>query len=504
MLGLFGKKSDHPMADIKSVQALLQDLPRHDALKSVQELTTWIESVREESEFRLDHQFAVLRLLDETARPFEGKLVRDYFASGNTLSPFQENRQWMALNEFYGQVLQAYLNVLARYGKDEKGSSALKPVLSLVAARGMCAVAGKLKCLAAHYAPVEPEIWAGLAEFYVHAETRQYLDEQVALYAGLGVNTSVRCEFASILVWYASCASSLNRLHVHLAERLAAYLCGYFTVSAQYEPDSRFGFDLSRPIPPVRVSAETAPKSGLRFLGVSDLQPRMGTLLKTLEKNIVPEEINLGGAYEADTVCEVLRHLAECLASPPPMRRNVRRNVRVSLSVANGFAKVAELIHANLDSRVIWEAEDISANGFRCVLPAGRTETTEIGALVGIKPEKLERWGVGIVRRLSCDAQDNLHVGVEVLSNHVTGVGLRERNADDERPALWLNNSGGEAGEVSILMSPDAFSVGRSLKARMGGKNYLLMPLELVEKGADYDLVRYRKIEEDDGADETY
>ena len=31
---------------------------------------------------------------------------------------------------------------------------------------------------------------------------------------------------------------------------------------------------------------------------------------------------------------------------------------------------------------------------------------------------------------------------------------------------------------------------------RASGKSHLLMPLELVERGADYDLARYRKIEE--------
>ena len=96
MLGLLGKKSDHPMADIKSAQALLEDLPKSDALKALQELTTWVEPVREQAEFRLDHQLVVLRLIDETTRPFERKLMREYFAS-NTLPAFQENRLWMAL-----------------------------------------------------------------------------------------------------------------------------------------------------------------------------------------------------------------------------------------------------------------------------------------------------------------------------------------------------------------------------------------------------------------------
>ena len=42
---LFGKKPDHPMAGVKSAQAVLNGLPRNDAFRSAMELTDWIETV---------------------------------------------------------------------------------------------------------------------------------------------------------------------------------------------------------------------------------------------------------------------------------------------------------------------------------------------------------------------------------------------------------------------------------------------------------------------------
>ena len=502
MLGFFGKKSDHPMANVKSAQELLDELPKSDALKTLLELTTWVESVREHAEFHLDNQAAVLRLLDETARTFERKLVRDYFAA-SALSKFQENRLWMALNEFYAQLAQAYLNVLARYRNGDKGSSVIKSALPLIAVRGICAVVGRLKCAAARYVLVDQAIWGGLAEFYSHAEAQQYLDEPVLLYSGSAAHTSVRCEFASALIWYASSASTLNRLHMHLAERLTAHLCRNFTAGMQREPGSIFGFDLQRPMPPMRVSEEATPQPGLLFIGASDIMTHIEALLKALEKNVVPEEINLGGSYDAGTVRDVLRHLADCLTFPSPVRRNVRHRIKVSLNVANGFSRVMEHSGIGLnfgeDSSSTCEVEDISTGGFRCVMPASSTEGIAIGSLLGIKPEKLEHWGVGIVRRLSRDQQNNLHVGVEMLANQVTGVCLREQKAEDEQPALWLNSPDDGTGEARLLLNPDTFSTNRSLHVRLDTKNYLLMPLALVEKGEDYDLARYRKIEEDTG-----
>jgi len=506
MLGIFGKKSDHPMADLKSAQALLADLPKNDALKALQELTGWIESVREQAEFRLEQQVMVLRLLDETARPFERKLTREYFAV-SALPPFQENRLWVVLNEFFVQLLQAYRSVLARVRNGDKGASSLRAMLPLIAARGVNAAAGRLKFAAAHYAFVDQEIWVGLADFYQHAEAQQYLNELLQLYAGAESKTSVRQEFATVLMWHATCFGTLSRNNMHLAERLAAYLSQCFTVSAQRDTGSRFIFDLHQPMSPMRLGADAAPLPSLRFLGVEKLQPQMDGLLKALEKNFVPKEINLGGVYEAEAVRSVALHLAECMAWPPPMRRNARHNIKVSLSVASGFVGVMEQAFNGLnfgsDANASWRAEDISTSGLRCIRPAAGADKIEIGMLLGLKPERVERWGVGIVRRITRDPHNNQHIGIEKLANEVDGVALRERAEDEEQHALWLDSPGGNAAEVDLLMSPASFTPGRSLHTQLGSKRYLLIPLRLVESGVDFDLARYRKVEEDAAAGEV-
>ena len=508
MLRLFGGKSDHPMADIASAQALLDEIPKHDAIKALQELTAWIGSVRDESGFRLDHQLAVLCLLDEAARPLARELTYDYF-SAHSLSTFQENRLWAALSGFFDQLLQAYHTVLVRYRNGDKGSAAIKLALPLLVTRGISAARGKLKYAAARYALVEQATWAHLAEFYVHAETHQYLGEQVQLQGGSDALTSVRDELAAVLIWYASSAATLNRLDAHLAERLLAHLAHDFSVGTQYEPTtSCFGFDLMRPAPPMRVSMETVPRPTMRFLGVHKLPWRIEALLDALQGSVVPEEIDLGGVYGVDAVRGVLKHLAESLAFPQPQRRHARRNISLSMNVANGFYKVMEQTNIGLnlghDNATSCEVEDISMGGFRCILPAPRPGEMAIGSLMGIRPENLDRWGVGIVRRISRDPMSNLHVGVEVLTNKVTGVGLRRYFEDDVQPALWLHNSIDDAdddsSEVNLLMSSETYSASRKLRVTLANRNYVLEPLALMEKGEDYDLVRFRRIESDHAA----
>ncbi|HLP98707.1 MAG TPA: hypothetical protein VK149_09705 [Sideroxyarcus sp.] len=508
MLGIFGKKSDHPLADLKSAQQVLEDVPKNDALNTVQELTDWIEAIVEQADgFRLDHELAVLRMFDEAAQPHVRKLLRDYFAV-QPLSKFQENRLWTVLDNFYTHCEVAYHDVLTRHRNGARGASAVKTELALLSARGIAALTGRLKMAAARYALVETVLWKHLAEFYIHAESSGYGNDTVALYAGIPGATSVKQEFSVLLIWYGVSAGTLSPMQEHLTERLVAHVGRYLTVGKQVTGDVMFVFDAAQPTPPMRASAEFTVHPAMRFAGVGDVMNQLGGLLKTFEKGIVPEEINLcGGKYEADLLRDILRRLIESLTQPLPTRRNPRRKINVNLQVANGFFKMLEQTDVGLNfsqsSEETWEVEDISATGFRSVVPAARADNIKIGSLVGSKPENVSHWGAGVVRRLSRDAKNNLHIGVEVLSPQIVGVSLVDRgnSSDEGHVALYLNRPNDTSGEAWLLMRPDTFSTSRSLDMEMNGKGYLLLPLALVEGGEDYDLARYRRMEQDSSSE---
>jgi hypothetical protein len=504
MLGIFGKKSDHPLADIKSAQQVLVDIPKNDALNTVQEMTGWIESILElADDFRLEHEFAVLRLFDDAAQPHVRKLLRDYFAM-QPVSKFQENRLWAVLNGFYTQCELVHYDVLTRYRNGGRGASGLKPELASLGARGIVALTGRLKLAAARYALVEPVLWKHLSEFYSHAELNEYQDDAVALYPGVPGSTSVRQEFGSLLVWYGMSAGVQSPLQEHITERLISYVSNGLRVDAQYNGSALFVFDLSQPTPPMRLASDATVHPALRFFSVADALTQLEVLSRTLEKGIVPDEVNFSGAkYDVDLVRDILRRLMDSLSQPLPTRRNPRRKISVNLKVANGFFHMLEqadvgLNFFNPDATEIWDVEDISATGFRSVLPSSKGDGVKIGSLIGSKPENVQNWGAGIVRRLSRDDKNNLHVGVEVLSTQIVGISLTDRvQAADEdvQIALYLNRPADTSGEAWLLMRPNTFSPNRSLNMDLSGKGYLLLPLALVESGDDYDLARYRRME---------
>lgn len=508
VLGLFGRKSEHPLAELKSAQELLDDIPKGDTIRALQEIGDWIDVIREQADgFRLDHQWAVLRLYDQAAQAHVRKLLHDYF-SPQPSSQFQENRLWTLLDEYYSRSDLCHFDVLSRYRDGAKGATAIKAEIPLLCARGIQAIVGELKLAAARYAMVDPALWRRLAAYYILAESHDGLDAQLTVYPGL--NSSVAQSFAVLVLWYGSSAGSLSPVQEHIAERLFAAAGKGVSVSKVYDGSALFAFDLAQPTPPMRAAAGATIHPALRFIAAENLRQQLSDMMKTLDKGIQPEGLNFYGAkYELEQVRDIAHRLLQNLTLPPPTRRNPRRKIKVNLKVANGFSRMLERSDVGLsfgaEDSELWEVEDISATGFRSVVPATRANVVRIGSLLGSQPDGVSHWGAGVVRRLSRDNEDNLHIGIEVLSPRIVGVPLLDAGGADNsgiQIGIYLNRPNDASGEAWLLMKQDAFSFNRSLKLQLGDKEYLLLPLALVEQGEDYDLARYRMMEQDTHSEE--
>ncbi|MEO8342219.1 MAG: hypothetical protein ABI536_00220, partial [Gallionella sp.] len=448
-----------------------------------------------------DYQLAVLRLIDEAAQPYARKLTREYFTPFE-VNKFQENRLWLVLGNFSRHIANAYYTAFNRYCNAEKGSTTIKTQVPLLAARAVYAMTSQLKYICAHYGQVDSTLWANLAQLYKHAERLQYLNTPISLYSGIA-NTTVKCEVGRLLVWYDRGLLALSPLYMHLTERIVAHYSSAIDIHAQLSGHSRLGFDLNRPDEPKRINMGETTHLAMRFVSVQSMQSKLEDLMKVLKKNIVLDEINLGGSYEAEVVREAVQYLLDYLTAPP-VRRNARHAANVTLNVINGFDKVVEHSHAESQSgkegTTQWVTEEISVGGFSSVLPAG-SNSIGIGSLLGIQPDGVSHWGVAVVRRLLRDDANQLHAGAEILASQVTGVFLNRHGSElgDGHAALWLYAKQGESpdGTQLLLMQADTFSANRSLKIEMDGKNYLLMPGGLQEKGLDYDLAKFKLIEQE-------
>jgi hypothetical protein len=510
MLGFFSNKSDHPLANLKSAQQLLEALPKTDSVEVLHEVGHWIESLFDsDNEFRADHQFAVLRMLDEAAHPHLRKISQSYFAVVPP-NPFQENRLWGAMHEYLGFCSQGYLHLLRAVRAGEKGSSALKPNMPLIIARGMYALFRRVECMKVRYAQIDAQCWLDFADLYEYAEGLSCQDEILQVYmGGANSNISIKRLFASMLTWHSVAVGAFKPLDLHIAKNSITHISKYFAVTESNLPGSLFVFDLARPSSPMRLLAEGAqyPLS-MRFVSTKTPPGYIDNLLKTLDKNLIPDEFNLDVVYSAALVADVLRRLAVFFQESLPVRRHQRRKIQMSIQAANGFLPVLEQAEAGLNllgvASDVCAVEDMSSGGLRFVLAPDQSIPVTIGSLVSLKPENTTHCGVGIVRRLRRDMQGGLHVGVKMLASKVEVVLLYGNdNINPASLALSLESAEVQEGECCLLMPSDTYSQTRSPTMRQGDESYLLLPLTVIEKGMDFDLVRYRKMLQDSSADEA-
>lgn len=511
MLGFFSNKSDHPLANLKSAQQLLDALPKTDSVEVLNEVGHWIEGLFDAAnEFRADHQFAVMRILDEAAHPHLRKISQSYFA---IVSPnaFQENRLWTAMHTYLTHCESGYLHLLQAARAGEKGSAALKSNMPLIIARGIYALFRRLECVKVRYAQIDPQCWHHLADFYDYAEGIKCQDELQQVYlGGTNSNISIRRMFASLAAWHSIAVGAFQPLDLHIAKNLITHLSKTFTISERYQPGTMFVFDLAQPTAPMRVIVEGAqyPPSA-RLVSMTIPPGAIDNLLKTLDKNLLPDELNLEVAYGAELVREILRRLAVFFQQSLPVRRHQRRQIKMNIQTANGLFPILEQAEAGLNlqgvSNEVSVVEDISPGGLRFVLPSNQLNSVKIGTLVGLKPENTTNCGVGIVRRLRCDGKNNVHVGVKLLANKAEAVLLYGNDAMNAASlAMLLESTEVKEGECWILMPTDTFSMNRSPTMWLGEQSYLLLPLGVVEQGVDFDLVRYRQMLQDSSADDAY
>lgn len=487
MLGkIFGKKCDHPMVDVKSAQALLLDLPRDDALKFIMELTDWIESVASREDFKLADQLAVLNLLDETAQPYARKLSCEYFTLPD-MHTFQGNRLCLVLDSLFCQMANAYYLMFTRYCKDDATAK-----LPLLVARAVRAIREQIKYTAVQYQIHDSSIWRNLAQLYQHAEQQQYLDTAVNTHHAVPESATIGSESGKLMAWYASGLSSLSPRSMHLSELIIAQCAD--AVSIGLNGQALCSFDLAHARAPVRIHKNAATHPLMRYVSLYGMREKLEALIVILEKNIVPQELHLGCAFTAEWVLDAAQHVLNYVVASP-QRLSKRLELEAPLTAVTGCENVlAFCVSQDRSEPMQMMLENASSGGFLARLSGRCGDGIRIGHVLGVKTESVPRMGVAIVRRLLRDAEGQLHVGAEILTNHASHVTLRS-GAGENQHALWLH---AEDGMATLLMRADFFSMLRSLKAYFDGKNYLLIPVRLNEAGMDYDLASFRVIEQEE------
>ena len=510
-MSLFGgSKPDHPMADIKQAKTIISDLPANDAIKALDEITFWLDSVSRADGFRVDFCFELYSLLDQAAKLHQRKLSQEYLATDRQ-EKFRENKLWTASFDFWKTLGNAYGQCLEKFQAGARGSRAIKKLIPAISSRVLRALTLQLKWVMLRYGPIADRVWGDLGQVYFFAENTGIATEEVEVYPGIHGQSSVQQEFLKALMFGVSSTDGLTPVRQEIAERIVAHFGKMYVMQKRPAAGCNYCFDLAMRKPAMRALRRVEATPTMRYFGAGDALPALCRIMeKTKADGCLPADINLGGSYDTNLVYSVMQHLAMYWSEDPPARHSERRKTATRLTVIHGFQNLlkwldpiqdAESLDFNVqnDGTESWIVENVSDGGYGAIIPQVKGDWIKIGSLLGVQAESSRFWGAGIVRRITRDEYQQRRVGIQVLSTAVIPVRVGPAgevssiNATREGgAAVLLSTSPDKKGEISMLLAAGAYTASQTLEMDVRGKSYILIPSKMNESGEDFDWASFK------------
>lgn len=534
---IFDGKPDHPMFNVKEARKLLADLPNNDAFKALDEITSWLTSVKDTPGFRPEVRAEILMLLDETGQPLHAELLREYLGAPH-LQDFQGLRQWQGMLGFMQVLVEAYAVCVSEYRQAEKKPLGLGENMSVICVRLLRAVAGRMKLEMMRYVEIDPSSWDQLCSCYSFAETSQVAETMVYAYPKQVIQTSPQKELLRALMLYVSSPGTLAPEQIEVSYRITGRLVSSFDFKAVPDLDCAHFIDLSKPGAPGYIDNKFQPTPTMRFFGAIRAVPKIQSIIDQNKRSLIQQEQRFGDEFTPSGKLTVLKHLQTYWGKNQPHRHQERKGISATIEVVHSFRIIGQLVtgidlgHApNLSEKdaaalkeqskinlaaaddakyttETWTVSDASANGIGGIIPKTSGAWVKIGALCGLKSPNGQLWWVGMIRRLQTNSKGAVHVGIEILAKKPLSVWLRVLGKGAEKISNWETSSGSfEYDYLPVILLPDAYNsyVNATMlmesgnytpdniyEMMMGEKSRDIKLTSLLAEGEDYEQVSFQ------------
>jgi hypothetical protein len=488
MLGLFSAKVDHPLADANEARRVFHELPALEASEALASATAWLESLVATPEFRLERRLDLTLQIDEAVLPHTRRLARDYLTTTRQ-GQKQAYRTWQISRGYWDALATAYRHALSLQRTDSKAAELPRPQFALLCARLLHAYGGELKWDQFHYGYIDGDLWLSAGAAYAQAIRGGVADKSVRLYATAGPTTP-EAEYLKLLLLQASSMDNLLPVEIEIAERLITHLLPAFSLTDQARPDNLCWIDFAKPLPPTRLTIIPEITPSLRFFATGSALAALVRLQATIEAHgVLPADINFGGQYSLRVVLPVIKHLASCWSTEPPMRSHERRVAKWRLTITHGMAAIRSGLLGELpDDAESWVAEDVSHGGIGAQVPLSGKDWVSVGALVGLRPEGGSNWLIGVVRRLGRASEAIGGVGIASLSRTPCAMTADSKGLPTEFIALDPLIPGTK---VRLALAVDAWEEQAHLGVELEGRALWLFPTALIENAAEHVIGQY-------------
>jgi len=535
---IFEGKPDHPLFDVKEAGRLLAELPKDEPYRAIEEVTAWLDSVKDVPGFRPELRAKIIMLLDEAGQPLYAGLLHLYLGAPH-LQDFRGKHLWQGLHGFVRALSEAYAVCIQEYRQAETKSLEHKERMPVICVRLLRAVAEQMKLQLMHYVDIEQSVWERLCSCYSFAEAGQIADSMVFAYPKQVIHVSPQRELLRALVLYESSPGTLAPDQIEVCFRIAGRMVSFFDFRDAPDPDCAYCFDLAEPAPPRRADENLQATPSMRFFGTSKAVPKVADIIAQHEHGQIQQEQRFGSEFTPAGKLTVLKHLQLYWGKDQPHRHQERRGISSAIDVIHSFRTISRLvarmdidnaqnisekdaaalkersgINLAADSDEIdystenWTVTDLSVDGIGGTIPNNGGDWVKIGDLCGLKAKNSSIWWIGMVRRLHTDTRGVVHVGIEMLARKPLSVWLRTLGKGTEKvsnwetssssfeydylPAILLPDAGNSYANATVLMESGSYVPETLYEVMLGEKSRDIKLTDLLAEGEDYEQIGFK------------
>ncbi len=504
-----GGTSNHPLDSKDTKVGLPADLARMSPVTALDQLGVYLNDLKTAENLRPKQALEIIDLIDRLGSPLQRKLIRDHLAQRQRLTKFHENRVWTAVYAYSRELADVYRLCLAQYQVGAVGATLLKPRLPQITCRALRACATQLKWMLLRYGPVEQRLWQEIGGLYRLSESLGFAQANCNVYPQL--DSTPEREFLHATMLAVSSPDGLTPFQIEIAEHVIGKVANGFRVSPRPSSGIAYVVDLSGGHAPGRFSTNLKLTQDTRCFGPADATAEIERAVRFMDQHrAAPPDLGIGDEFDVGAVHATLTYLLRYWSAALPERRDRRRRHTERVAVVHELEEVLaavgglflESTYASNEEE--WVIENESESGFGAFVQNPRGAWLEVGTLIGIRREEGAAWSAGIVRRVSVDEKGNGYVGIQILAQGGTAVTILAASLSAKGSSIsahgelcvLLPSSALKTGEAVLLMRPQLFSHSRSLLMSVYDRRYSLAPLGMVEQSAEFDLGRYRIVEQ--------
>lgn len=484
MFGVFSSSPASVLTSATEMRRVLADIAAVEPALALTELTGWIEATLGSTGLDTAQQINLLYQFDGAARLHLRKIESEFISTHDAPEDSWRTARdyWVALSAAYEAMLSA-----AETHRAEDPSAASG--FARLGARTLRAWRQRLKWDYLHNGPLDESLWQAIGMAYLSA-VRLGTEHRDVLSAADEIATTVEREYLQTIALHVAAPEGLSAPNISMVEFLTGHFSADFSLTPRIERTSTHWLDANQPQPPLRLVRAPMLTEGMRFFSAVEAAQACATYLEVLESGATVSQLFPDMQLDVDALKESLRHLASCWALDPPTRMHRRHQLGGQLSVANGVKHLHHVLRGVRDDAVIyrWELADASLGGIGATAPTASAEWVRVGSLVGMQPDDGGNWLVGVVRRYLRGRDAKGMVGIQTLSSQATPLEVFSERNSGEAVALDEPVTGAV---IRLAVNGTGYS-GDTLHASINGRHVRLDPVELIERGRNFDLGRFR------------